>query len=423
MNILIQPATAVEGTLLVPSSKSYSQRALALAYLAHGVSQLNNIGNSRDECVAVEILRQAGAILSHSSAGHLVDSTVRHSTELSVDCGESGLSARLFTPIFAAGGNPVELVAKGSLLKRPMHQFQSIFDQLQVQYKSSNDHFPIFVQGPFVVPECIVIDGAQSSQYITGLLYALVSSVRDRPVTLVIQNPTSIPYIQLSLEVLAQFGVELKWVDGTIVIPQSAKIVPALLEIEADWSSAAFWVVAAAISGKVTLQGLNQDSMQADRAILSAVRQYGAEVEFDGKDFIIQSNVHQAFTFDATHCPDLFPPLVALAATAEGVSVIHGVHRLFHKESNRALALQEEFAKLGVKIVLEADTMQVYGAECLKGKQVQAHGDHRIAMACAIAILKCNEPISIEGADAVEKSYPDFFKHLAHFGVKSYVDN
>ena len=420
MNRIVHPTAAVVGNLLVPPSKSFSQRALALAYLAEGTSYLSNIGTSKDELVAIDILTQSGARLSRDHQALIVDIGGPEPNSLRIECGESGLAARLFTPIFASKPFETKIGASGSLLQRPMTTFSSIFEQLKVRYFSEGGMFPITLQGPFQLPHSITVDGAQSSQYVTGLLYAILGCERQHPITLTIENPTSIPYIWLSLEVLSAFGVNLKWESGKIIIPATAKIRPSTIAIEADWSSASFWVVAAAISGKVTLEGLNLQSSQADKAILSVVEQYGALVSVTGTQITVASKGSRAFVFDANNCPDLFPPLVALAATASGISEIRGVGRLYHKESNRALTLQSEFAKLGVNIELEDDLMRIHGVAQLKGNVVKSHGDHRIAMSCALAILMSKEPILIEGAEAVNKSYPDFFKHLSLFGVNSY---
>ena len=187
--------------------------------------------------------------------------------------------------------------------------------------------------------------------------------------------------------------------------------------VEGDWSGAAFLLVAGAISGKIIVQGLDPFSTQADKAILQAVIASGATISIEEKQIEIAPPVTglsalKPFHFNATDCPDLFPPLVALAAYCNGTSVIEGVSRLAHKESNRGLTLQEEFAKMGVTIILQDDLMMVKGGEGLNGATVHSRHDHRIAMACAVAALQASGETTVEEAEAINKSYPDFYSHL-----------
>ena len=192
--------------------------------------------------------------------------------------------------------------------------------------------------------------------------------------------------------------------------------------MEGDWSGAAFLLVAGAIAGGITVKGLDVFSTQADKAILKALMDCGANISIETEQIIVTSPFPQdagqgvrglkAFHFNATDCPDLFPPLVALAAYCKGTTVIEGVSRLSHKESNRALTLQEEFKKMGVTIKLQDDLMMIEGGGGLKGALIHSHHDHRIAMACAVAALKADAETVIEEAEAVNKSYTDFYEHL-----------
>jgi 3-phosphoshikimate 1-carboxyvinyltransferase len=181
--------------------------------------------------------------------------------------------------------------------------------------------------------------------------------------------------------------------------------------VEGDWSGAAFLLVAGAIAGRVRVENLKPMSKQADRAILEVLFNVGAKVSIFDKAIEVRKHELNAFHFDATHCPDLFPPLVALASHCKGESRILGVSRLRLKESDRAVTLQQEFSKLGVDITIEGELMRIKGGE-VKGGGVQSHGDHRIAMACAIASLASAGDIEIENAEAVDKSYPKFFEDL-----------
>ncbi|MEY4278331.1 MAG: 3-phosphoshikimate 1-carboxyvinyltransferase, partial [Bacteroidota bacterium] len=190
--------------------------------------------------------------------------------------------------------------------------------------------------------------------------------------------------------------------------------------VEGDWSGAAFLLVAGAIAGPITVKGLQMDSTQADKAVMQALSSANASIQIEQDTITIGAGLNglQAFEFDATDCPDLFPPLVALASMCKGVSVIKGVDRLAHKESDRGLTLQTEFAKLGVTILLEGDIMKIEGVDQIKANTVFSQHDHRIAMACGVAALRATGPIEITEAEAINKSYTDFFNHLQHLGAK-----
>jgi 3-phosphoshikimate 1-carboxyvinyltransferase len=178
-------------------------------------------------------------------------------------------------------------------------------------------------------------------------------------------------------------------------------------------------LVAGAIAGGITVSGLDVCSTQADKKILEALKDTGCNLSIENNHISIfpPSGGGGAFHFDANDCPDLFPPLVALAAYCNGITIIEGVERLTHKESNRALTLQDEFGTLGIRIDLKANQMYVHGGTGVKGAVTDSHHDHRIAMACAVAALKAEAPVTIETADAVKKSYPNFYEHIRSLGV------
>jgi 3-phosphoshikimate 1-carboxyvinyltransferase len=181
--------------------------------------------------------------------------------------------------------------------------------------------------------------------------------------------------------------------------------------VEGDWSGASFLLIAGTVAGNITIEGLDMQSAQADKAVIEALQKAGAAIIFNENKISIQGQNLKAFDFDATDCPDLFPPLVALAAYCEGTSIIMGVSRLTHKESNRALSLKNEFGKMGVNISLHGDVMKVEGSKPV-GAIVHSHHDHRIAMACAVAALRADGQTIIHEAEAINKSYPDFYDHL-----------
>jgi 3-phosphoshikimate 1-carboxyvinyltransferase len=192
--------------------------------------------------------------------------------------------------------------------------------------------------------------------------------------------------------------------------------------IEGDWSGAAFLFVAGAISHQIVIEGMRSDSVQADMKILEAIKDAGADLQLNGNNYTVTPAVLKAFEFDATECPDLFPPLVALATYCDGITKIKGVRRLTHKESNRGLTLQDVFGKMGIQIDLDDDLMLVHGGKQPKGAGVHSHHDHRIAMAAAVAALGADGAVTIADAEAIDKSYPAFYNDLKQLGVQVQIE-
>ena len=423
MIAIIQPSK-ISGTITAPASKSSMQRACALALLANDEVVLHNPGKSNDDLAALDIIQKAGAqILQNADGSITVKSSNFKSAENppsvdrgSFNCGESGLGIRMFTPIVALSSSEITIDGTGSLLKRPMHFFDEIFPKLGISIQSNNGYLPIKIKGP-LQPADITIDGSLSSQFLTGLLIAFAKAA-TKPVTISVINLKSKPYIDLTLQMMKQFGynVEHENYERFIVLPRTEIFKLLQYTVEGDWSGASFLLVAAAIAGPAVIKGLDVFSTQADKAILKALMDCGTNISIETEQISVSPPLGvrggKPFHFNATDCPDLFPPLVALAAYCQGTSVIEGVSRLEHKESNRALTLQEEFAKMGITIKLQDDLMMIEGGGGVMGAEVHSRHDHRIAMACAVAALKADGETIIEHAEAVNKSYPDFYNDL-----------
>ena len=277
------------------------------------------------------------------------------------------------------------------------------------------------IKGP-LLPKTITVDGSLSSQFLTGLLMAF-SAANAKDVTIHVKDLKSKPYIDLTLSVLSAFGMKTPWVVQyeQFVFDENDHQAPVGdldYAVEGDWSGAAFLFVAGAIAGGITIQGMRADSVQADRKMLEAITDAGAHLEWKDGVYNVSPGTLKAFEFDATECPDLFPPLVALAGYCEGVTIIKGALRLTHKESNRALTLQDVFGKMGINITLEGDIMKVHGGTGVHGAHVHSHHDHRIAMAAAVAALRADGPIIIDDAEAIDKSYPEFYVDLRRLGTE-----
>ena len=414
MQVVVSPSP-VAGIIQAAASKSAMQRACAAALLKGGTTIIRNPGVSNDDKAALDIIRQLGAVVKNNGNHIEISSNGVQPVNETIHCGESGLSIRMFTPIAARAQRPITITGEGSLQKRPMDFFNEVLPQLGVSVSSNAGKIPLRVQGP-LQPANITIDGSLSSQYLTGLLFAYAAG-NARGVAINVTNLNSKPYVDLTLTFLQRFGLKQPantnyqsfYFDET---PFRRTNDTVEYTVEGDWSGAAFLLVAGAVAGSITVKGLDIHSTQADKAILQALHEAGAVLHVDENKIAVSNTKLKPFQFDATDCPDLFPPLVALAACGHGTSVIKGVNRLAHKESNRALTLQQEFGKMGVPIELQDDEMRVQGGHGITGAAVHSHHDHRIAMACAVAALVADGDTTIDVAEAVNKSYPQFWEHL-----------
>lgn len=418
MEVIINPAT-IKGTVIAPASKSVMQRACAAALLRDGETVIHNYGRSEDDKAAISIIQQLGAeiiYINDRSLKIISNSKVEVKTGAVLDCGESGLSLRMFTPIAALSDQEISILAKGSLSKRPVHFFEEILPQLNVTLLSPPGTFPIRIKGP-LKPKTIQLDGSVTSQFLTGLLFAFSVATKDE-ISIETTSLKSKPYIDLTLKVMEDFKMRLPvnedYQEFRFKKAERSDDGKALqYTVEGDWSNAAFLLVAGAIAGNVTVKGLDVFTTQGDKKILEALQDCGCRLSIQADQIEVTHQPLKAFHFDATDCPDLFPPLAVLAACCSGTSVIEGVHRLAHKESNRAETLQQEFAKLGIVIDIQDDKMIIKGGSKIKAATLHSHNDHRIAMAGAVLALKADGDVTISGAEAVDKSYPDFYNDLA----------
>jgi 3-phosphoshikimate 1-carboxyvinyltransferase len=344
-----------------------------------------------------------------------------------VNCGESGLGIRMFAPIIALSNKRIIINGEGSLLKRPMDFFDKIFPVLSVDIESVNGFLPLALKGP-LKPVDIEVDGSLSSQFLTGLLMAY-SAAGANDVTINVKNLKSRPYIDLTLKVMQAFGMKLPVNDSYKKFYFEKAVHTKTVEkpvytVEGDWSGGAFLLVAGALAGNIDIIGLDINSVQADKAVLKALEDAATGIRYEDGHIFINQRASKPFVFDATDCPDLFPPLVALAAGCKGQSRIKGVHRLTHKESNRAQSLHSEFAKLGCTIQFEDDVMVINGTGTIKPSyELHSHHDHRIAMACAVAGLIAEDLVQIRDAEAINKSYPGFYADLEKLGTKVQYEN
>ena len=434
MVAIVHPSK-LSGSQIAPASKSSMQRACAAALIHIGKTIIHNPGHSNDDLAALDVIQKLGAIVETerlvNEKGNMgsivVNSNGVKPIGPSMNCGESGLGIRMFTPIAALSNELISIEGKGSLVKRPMHFFDEILPKVGVKVQSQKGFLPIQIQGP-LVPANITIDGSLSSQFLTGMLMAYAATEKQN-IEIKVIDLKSKPYIDLTLAVLNSFGWKVEHTNyESFRFLAHAPLKPVIeYTVEGDWSGAAFLLVAGAIAGPIKVKGLQLNSTQADKKIMDALISAKATMKQEEDGILIgpsadnsnnYSNGLVPFEFDATDCPDLFPPLVALASVCNGVTKIKGVSRLAHKESDRGLTLQTEFAKMGVQIELVGDEMLIHGGALIQSATVFSQHDHRIAMACGVAALVANGPIEITEAEAINKSYTDFFTHLQELGAK-----
>ncbi len=453
MPIVVEPST-LSGRLTAPPSKSAMQRAVACAGLARGETLITNPSYCDDALAALRAAEALGYQVERGASGIFIENQIRPGRgdaeaslrdgalgdiePLCLDCGESALCMRMYASIAALSGRPAQLRAQGSLMHRSMAAVERSLRDAGVSCQSDGGLPPLLVRGPLKGGR-FSLDCGDSSQFLTGFLIALAAAEGDSE--LLVSQLASGGYIDLTLGVMRRFGASVERDDAfsRFVVRGrhgSAGYEGCRYEVEGDWSAASFLLVAGALaSGKgtqgaragagastgVRIGGLDPESAQPDRAVLAALESAGAPVSYDGGYHIACPSGLRGFSFDAAGCPDLAPPLVALASRCEGTSRIAGVRRLRGKESDRAAALAQEFSALGLPVIVEGDELVVRpeggAAEPMAGGRADARGDHRIAMALSVAALGARAPVGIRGAACVAKSYPEFFRDMAALGA------
>ncbi|HDP94852.1 MAG TPA: 3-phosphoshikimate 1-carboxyvinyltransferase [Candidatus Aminicenantes bacterium] len=402
----------INGRIAARPSKSVMQRVLAASLLAPGRSRIRNPSFCRDSEAALNAARTLGAKVTKTPELVTIDGGLSPNRQ-EIHCGEAGLTLRMFTPIAALFDKPIKMIARGTLRRRPMDGIQEVLTSLGCSCTVNGNHPPLTVTGP-MRGGCCEIDGSLTSQFLSGLLFALPLTPAGGCIR--VTNPQSLPYIDLTLETLSAFGIQVANQDYRLFRVRPNQVYsPAEVAVEGDWSSASFFLVAAALAGRIEMSGLNPASRQADKGITAALEMCGAQVKWTGGILGVRKSKLRGFTFDATQSPDLFPPLVALALNCYSISRISGVRRLRHKESDRGRVLLEEFKHLGARMKIENDSLIIEGGK-IHGGVVNSRHDHRIAMAAACAGLKTKKPVTIVGSECVAKSHPGFFSDLAALG-------
>lgn len=416
MTLSIAPGP-LRGEVRVLPSKSHLHRLLIAAALSPGETRVLRKGvDGADIQATMACLRAMGAEIQENHWGFLVRGISRQGGGgvLELPCGESGSTLRFLLPVLCTLGRAGRFSMEGRLPQRPMEPLLTALRAGGCSMEQTGDslHVSGLLQaGDYSLP------GDVSSQFISGLLFALPRLAGESRLRIT-GRLESAGYVAMTLTALREFGFIIYEQDDGFLIPGGQRG-RALEQVTAqgDWSNGALWLLAGAMpGGEISLSGLMADSQQGDRAAETITRQLGAEVSWLGHVLHVQSANRRAVELDAGDIPDLIPAVAAVAAVAEGETIIRNAARLRLKESDRLTAVAETLNALGAQITVVGDSLRIQGTPQLRGGRVSARGDHRIAMMAALASCACREAVMVDGAQAVEKSDPQFWNTLKRLG-------
>ncbi len=405
MDIKITPQK-LKGTVSIPSSKSMTHRMLICAALAHGQSEISNISFSKDIYATIDALKALGASISVNGNTVTVSGVSEKSVIADIDCCESGSTLRFLIPISCALGTTATYYGQGRLPERPITPYIRELSKKGITFEYNNT-MPFVAQGQLSAGR-FELEGNISSQFITGLMFAL--PLLDGDSEIVMLSPLeSKPYADMTVKCLENFGVKIIETENGYFVKGNQSYQPQNMPVEGDYSQAAFFFVANMLGNDIDILNLDSNSYQGDKKIVEII-----------DNLCYNDKCPMGFNVNATDIPDLVPILGVLGTHCQGNSVINGAQRLKIKESDRLKTTSDAINNLGGHVEVTDDGLNIYHA-ILTGGTVDSCGDHRIAMSAAIAATVCCKPVIIKNADSVEKSYPDFFKDYEKLGGKTDV--
>ena len=413
MNLTISPAH-LSGTVTPPPSKSIAHRALIAAALSGGISIVSNLADSQDIRATRRCLSALGAGMEDLEAGKLRVHGLGHGVVAAppyaaLDCGESGSTLRFLIPVALLVQGEAAFTGQGRLMERPMTPYENLFREKGISWKLEKGVLTIDSGRGYdrlaLDPGEYRLPGNVSSQFITGLLFVLPLLEGDSG--LILTTPLeSRGYVDLTLDVLAQFGIQVEEGEKGFHVPGNQSYQSREFTVEADWSQAAFWYAANFAGGQVDIQGLNMDSKQGDKVIALQYWQLAKPGEAE---------------LDVSQCPDLVPPLAAMAAVRAGTTRLTHAARLRMKESDRLSTVAAALRAMGAPVEEGPDSLTIHGRERLPGGgTVDCCNDHRIAMMAAVSAAFTQTPVKLLGAECVRKSYPEFWSHFIQLGGEAH---
>ena len=419
MIVQIQPPARIGGTVSAPPSKSMAHRAVLCSALAKGTSHIENLEFSKDISATLAAAGQLCARVESGPADVLVEGLGHFRPVFGpVDCCESGSTLRFLIPIASLTGQEVTFTGRGRLMERPQSVYETLYREQDLRFEQNSAG--LTVEGA-LTPGEYRLAGNVSSQFISGLLFAL--PLLDGDSTLHLIPPVeSRSYIDMTRAVQAAFGVTSRWLDETtLALPGRQHYRPRDYDVEGDYSQAAFPAVLGAVCGGVTVTGLRPDTLQGDAVILDILHRCGAQFTREGDTVTFAKAPLHGVDIDLADCPDLGPVLMVLGLLCEGTTVIRNAERLRLKESDRIAAMEAELRACGGVLESEGGTITVHGcAEHLHAPEgiLHGHNDHRVVMSLAVLSAAAGLPLTVDDAEAIQKSWPNFFAAIRPLGVE-----
>lgn len=425
MDLLSIISKPLNGEILAQPSKSMAHRAIVCASLANGISSIDNIVLSDDIQATLGAVQAIGAEISITDSVKYPGRkfiTLKSTGKINIknnriDCIESGTTARFIIPISRLIDESVTIEGRGRLIERPFGVYKDLFSDKGVEYSDSNGKMPIYLSGKLEAGE-YTLPGDVSSQFVSGLLFAL--PLLSLPSQIKITGKLeSLPYIKMTLQMLKACGITIGH-DSDYktynIKPQQQYKPLKYYATEGDWSQAAFFSVMGAIAGRITIRGLDLNSLQGDKVILDILESMGAKIRVCDEEITLYKSELKGTTVDISQCPDLVSAIAVAGSVAKGeTSVINGA-RLRLKESDRIATTCRELKNLGAEIIELEDGLEITGKPMLNGGKTYGSGDHRIVMAIATASAVCSHKVIIEGFNVVNKSYPEFWEDFRSLG-------
>ena len=419
MVITLDPKNVLSGNLDIISSKSDIHRCIICAALSDKPTKISFCGLSKDIITTVECVKKLGAGAEFSD-GKLVVTPCdknRIMQGLTLDCNESGSTARFILPVAAAICKNVSLTGSGRLPERPMSPLCKSLEEHGVVF--SDDKIPMTITENVKSGGAFNVPGNISSQYISGLLLML-PLLEDGGEVRITTPLESAGYVDMTVDTMTKFGIKIEKGDNFYRVEKGQTYTsPSEIKAQGDWSSAAFWLCADALGANVVLAGLDENCPQGDRHVTDILEKFGAKkiVTNDGISF--EAGRLKGIEIDASNIPDLVPILSVVACAARGKTRIYGAKRLRLKESDRLETTRDFLTRLGAKVEVTQDGLIIEGMGKLEGGTVYGHNDHRIVMSSAVCSLICKKQVIIEGAQAMEKSYTTFFDDFDKLSMRS----
>ena len=418
-NITVKPSQ-LNGTVTAPPSKSDVHRAIICAALSGGVCKIAPVALSNDIKATIGCIEALGAKTDIENGVLTVDSIDVFAKKTALlDCGESGSTLRFFVPVAAAGGVKTEFVGHGSLVSRPIGLFADILPKAGVECETTGV-LPLKISGQ-LQSGTFEVPGNISSQFITGLLFAL--PLLDGDSKIVLTTPLeSEAYVDMTIRTMSRFGVNAERTDYGYFVKGNQRYTAQNYRTDGDWSQAAFFMAAGALCGEIIVDGVDENSTQGDKEIADLLRRFGAQVEFKNNSVSVKKAALKAIDIDARQIPDLVPILSVVASLADGTTTIHSAERLRIKESDRLKTTAAMLNALGGNVGEKPDGLVIHGCKGLRGGTVDGSNDHRIVMSASVAALCADGEVTITDMESINKSFPNYFEEYDRLGGISDVE-